>query len=282
MSDSVRVLDSTLADEHLALLRDRDTPSPAFRRAVGCLTTLVIAEALRDLEARESTVTTPMAVAHVRRAARRITVIPILRAGLAMLDPALALMPDRARVGFLGMARDEATLKPRVYLESIPDDLSADDVVALDVMVATGGSCVAALDEIARVVAPGGYLLLSTVGEQFPALMLGTPQPDGQERAAIDQSYAHYHYYSTAGLSDELAARGLRVLGSASYIDAAQARWCYRLRVWEQRQGRLGLVRRLNQLRRAPLGLALVPWMFRLHAPPDRGAGLAVIAQRPA
>lgn len=140
----------------------------------------------------------------------------------------------------------------------------------------------AALDEIARVVAPGGYLLLSTVGEQFPALMLGTPQPDGQERAAIDQSYAHYHYYSTAGLSDELAARGLRVLGSASYIDAAQARWCYRLRVWEQRQGRLGLVRRLNQLRRAPLGLALVPWMFRLHAPPDRGAGLAVIAQRPA
>ena len=120
-----------------------------------------------------------------------------------------------------------------------------------------------ALDEIARVVATGGYLLLSTVGEQFPALMLGTPQPDGQERAAIDQSYAHYHYYSTAGLSDELAARGLRVLGSASYIDAAQ-------------------VRRLNQLRRAPLGLALVPWMFRLHAPPDRGAGLAVIAQRPA
>lgn len=150
MSDSVRVLDSTLADEHLALLRDRDTPSPAFRRAVGCLTTLVIAEALRDLEARESTVTTPMAVAHVRRAARRITVIPILRAGLAMLDPALALMPERARVGFLGMARDEATLKPRVYLESIPDDLSADDVVALDVMVATGGSCVAALDEIAK------------------------------------------------------------------------------------------------------------------------------------
>lgn len=150
MSDSVRVLSSTLADEHLALMRDRDTPSPAFRRAAGCLTTLVIAEALRDLEAREGTVTTPMAVAHVRRAARRITVIPILRAGLAMLDPALALMPDRARVGFLGMARDETTLQPRVYLESIPDDLSSDDVVALDVMVATGGSCVAALDEIAK------------------------------------------------------------------------------------------------------------------------------------
>ena len=148
--ETVRVLDSTLADEHLAILRDRDTPSRAFRRAVGCLTTLAIAESLRDLAAEPGTVQTPLATAPVRRAARRITVIPILRAGLAMLDPALALMPDRARVGFLGMARDEETLRPRVYLESIPDDLSDDDVVALDVMIATGGSSVAALDEIAK------------------------------------------------------------------------------------------------------------------------------------
>jgi uracil phosphoribosyltransferase len=147
---SLTVVGGTLAAEHLATLRDRDTTSPAFRRAVGCLTTLAMAEALRDLESVEGIVETPVAPAPVRRAARRVTVVPILRAGLAMLEPALALMPERARVGFLGMARDEETLRPRVYLESLPDDLADDDVVALDVMIATGGSCVAALDEIAR------------------------------------------------------------------------------------------------------------------------------------
>lgn len=150
MTDGVRIVQGTLAQEHLALLRDAATPPPAFRRAVGILTTLAIAEALRDLEAVDGTVRTPITEARVRRAARRITVIPILRAGLAMLDPALALMPERARVGFLGMARDEQTLRPRVYLESIPDDLAEDDVVALDVMIATGGSCSAALAEITR------------------------------------------------------------------------------------------------------------------------------------
>jgi len=139
----------------------------------------------------------------------------------------------------------------------------------------------AAFDELARVVAPGGYLIFSTVSEQFPALMLGAA-PGLQELAALDQSYAHYHYYSAAQLTGLLGERGLRVLGSAYYIDAAQARLCYRLRVWEQRQRRAGLWRRVNQLRRAPLGLALVPWMYELHAPPAAGAGLAIIAQRPA
>ncbi len=147
-------------------------------------------------------------------------------------------------------------------IEHIPDDL-------------------AAFDELARVVAPGGYLIFSTVSEQFAALMLGHA-PGPRERAAIDQSYAHYHYYSAEQLTALLVERGLRVLGLAYYIDAAQARWCYRLRVWEQRQRRAGLWRRLNQLRRAPLGLALVPWMYKLYAPPAAGAGLAVIAQRPA
>jgi SAM-dependent methyltransferase len=139
----------------------------------------------------------------------------------------------------------------------------------------------AALDEIARVVAPGGYLLLSTVAEEFTALMLGTPRPDPQARAALDRSYAHFHYYSAEKLGAALAARGLRLLESASYIGAVQARWCYRLREWERRHGREGLGRRLNQLRRAPLGLALVPWMFAVYAPAHGGAGLAIIARRP-
>jgi 2-polyprenyl-3-methyl-5-hydroxy-6-metoxy-1,4-benzoquinol methylase len=138
----------------------------------------------------------------------------------------------------------------------------------------------AVLDELARVLAPGGYLLLSTVSEQFPALMLGDPAPDPGMRAALDQSYAHQHYYSAAALEQMLAARGLRLLESSYYINARQARWCHQLRIWEQRQPREGLKRRLNQLRRAPVGLGVLPMMAPLYAPPQAGAGLAFIAQK--
>ncbi|MFN8566204.1 MAG: class I SAM-dependent methyltransferase [Kouleothrix sp.] len=172
----------------------------------------------------------------------------------ALLRASATSMPLRSR--------SQALVFSNSVIEHIPDDL-------------------AAFDELARVVAPGGYLLFSTVSEQFPELMLGHA-PSPAERTALDQSYAHYHYYSVAGLRAILAQRGLDLLDAAYYIDAAQARWCYRLRVWEQRQRRAGLWRRANQLRRAPLGLALVPWMLKLHAPPEAGVGLAVIARRPA
>lgn len=147
-------------------------------------------------------------------------------------------------------------------IEHIPDDM-------------------AAFDELARVIAPGGYLLLSTVSEQFPALMLGHA-PGPAERDTIDQSYAHHHYYSAEQLRTILAERGLDLCEAAYYIDAAQARWCYQLRQWEQRQRRAGLWRRVNQLRRAPLGVALLPWMRKRYARPAAGAGLAIIARRPA
>jgi SAM-dependent methyltransferase len=138
----------------------------------------------------------------------------------------------------------------------------------------------ATLDEIARVVGPGGYLLLSTVSEQFRALMLGDLAPDPTACAALDRSYAHYHYYSAAAIERALAARGLRLLESAYYINASQARWCHQLHVWEQRHPHTGLKRQLHQLRRAPIGLALLPALFPLYAPPQAGAGLAFIAQK--
>lgn len=139
----------------------------------------------------------------------------------------------------------------------------------------------AALDEIARVIAPGGFLALSTVSEQFPALMLGCAAPAADERAALDRGYGHCRYYSAEGMAAELSARGLRLLSSATYINPRQARICHQLRVWEQRQSRLGLRHRLNQLRRAPLGLALLTAIHPLFAPFGQGAGLAIIAQRP-
>jgi SAM-dependent methyltransferase len=139
----------------------------------------------------------------------------------------------------------------------------------------------AALDEIGRVLEPGGFLLLSTVSEQFPALMLGERQPTRQERADLDRNYAHHRYYSAPALAAELAARGLKLLESASYMNARQARWCHKLRIWEQRQRRTGAFRRLNQIRRAPIGLALPMAMRPLYVSAGEGAGLAVIAHRP-
>ena len=139
-----------------------------------------------------------------------------------------------------------------------------------------------ALDEMARLVAPSGYIVFSTVSEQFPALMLGQEQPSVQDRHDLDRSYEHYHYLSSAKLQDALAMRGLQLLESASYINARQARWCHQLRQWEQRQARAGIMRRLNQVRRAPTGLAMLSKMSPLIVPEGKGAGLAVIARRPA
>jgi uracil phosphoribosyltransferase len=138
-------LTGPLAGNHLAILRDATTDSPAFRRSAEVLTTLVLAAALEELGEREIAVRTPLAETTERVPARRITVVPILRAGLAMLSPALELLPDDTRVGFLGMARDEETLRPRAYLDSLPAELGRDDVLVLDPMIATGGSALAAL-----------------------------------------------------------------------------------------------------------------------------------------
>ncbi len=139
------VVAGAIAGLHLARLRDAATAPHAFRHHAGALSALVVAAALADLEGRDEEVVTPLAPAAARVPARRITLVPILRAGLAMLEPALALLPDDTRVGFLGMVRDERDLTARAYLESLPAGLGDDEVVVLDPMIATGGSAVAAL-----------------------------------------------------------------------------------------------------------------------------------------
>ncbi|MGD9694146.1 MAG: uracil phosphoribosyltransferase [Thermoleophilia bacterium] len=142
------VVAGALAGEHLAVLRDARTGAPAFRRAAAALATLVLAEALRDLEAAEDEIVTPLAVARVPRPARRVTVVPVLRAGLALMQPALDLLPESARVGFLGLSRDERTLEARTYLSNLPGGLGEDEVVVLEVMIATGGSSASALSAV--------------------------------------------------------------------------------------------------------------------------------------
>jgi uracil phosphoribosyltransferase len=139
------VLSGAIVGAHLAAIRDARSADPAVRRSARALGTLAVAEALRDVETVDGQVTTPVAPARVTRPARRLTLVPVLRAGLVLLDPALDLLPPGTRVGFMGLSRDEKTLQPHTYLESLPDDLASDEVVLLEVMIATGGSSVAAL-----------------------------------------------------------------------------------------------------------------------------------------
>jgi uracil phosphoribosyltransferase len=136
-----QVVDHPLAAERLAVLRDRATPPVAFRLALRELSTLLVYEACRGLVTEEITVETPLGPAPGRRLATTPVLVPVLRAGLGMLDGALALLPD-ARVGFVGVRRDEETLRPDPYLSALPGDLAAQPALVLDPMLATGGSLV--------------------------------------------------------------------------------------------------------------------------------------------
>jgi uracil phosphoribosyltransferase len=135
----VRVVDHPLAAARLTTLRDEHTNSAGFRAALRDLTLMLVYEATRDAPREAVTVRTPLAETVGARLANPPLLVPVLRAGLGMVDQAHALLPE-ARVGFVGVARDEETALPVPYLESLPDDLRSQPVIILDPMLATGGS----------------------------------------------------------------------------------------------------------------------------------------------
>jgi uracil phosphoribosyltransferase len=142
----VHVADHPLITHKLTVLRDERTPSPTFRELARELVTLLAYEATRDVRVTEIEVKTPVATTTgVEISNPRPLVVPILRAGLGMLDGMVALVPT-AEVGFLGMVRNEETLQPDIYAERLPDDLSNRQCFVLDPMLATGGSLIAAID----------------------------------------------------------------------------------------------------------------------------------------
>ncbi|RCW43716.1 uracil phosphoribosyltransferase [Halopolyspora algeriensis] len=137
----VRVVDHPLTQARLSTMRDARTDNAAFRAALQELTLMLIYEATRDAEVAEEPIHTPVARTTGYRLANPPLLVPVLRAGLGMADQAHRLIPE-ARMGFIGLARDERTLQPTPYMESLPDDLSNVPVFVLDPMLATGGSMV--------------------------------------------------------------------------------------------------------------------------------------------
>lgn len=181
----VHIVEHPLVHDALVELRDKRTPPDDFRRAASRISVLLAAEALREAPSSAVTVDTPIGPAGGRRITREIVVVPVLRAGMGMLDAVLDLVPH-ARVGHIGLQRDETTALASRYYSRFPSGLDRSFVLLVDPMLATGGSSVAALRLLQEagardirivciVAAPEG---LATVEQHFPHVSIYTPAVD--------------------------------------------------------------------------------------------------------
>jgi uracil phosphoribosyltransferase len=181
----VLLVDHPLVHDALVTLRDKRTGPDGFRRAARRISVLLAAEALRTIPTADTTVDTPMGPARGRQVAPDVLVVPVLRAGLGMLEAVLDLVPG-ARVGHIGLQRDESTAVASHYYSKLPSKLNASYVLVVDPMLATGGSACAALDLLRQagardirivciVAAPEGVAL---VERHHPAIAIYTPVVD--------------------------------------------------------------------------------------------------------
>jgi uracil phosphoribosyltransferase len=208
MAEGLIVVNHPVLEDRLAVLRDAATPHGVFRLALHEASAILAIEATRDLPTVERTIETPLESAGARRLEAPIIIVPVLRAGLGMVEGFLRLLAD-ARVGHLGLQRDEDTLEPTGYFERLPPGMGEAYVFLLDPMLATGGSAVAALDRlkangarrlrlICLVAAPEG---VEAVREVHPDVSIWT--------AALDRQLDE-HGYIRPGLGDA----GDRVFGT--------------------------------------------------------------------
>lgn len=181
----VHLVSHPIVQDTLLSLRDAGTDPDTFRRLANRISVLLVSEALASLPTRPDVVRTPLGDAGGRRLAQNVVVVPVLRAGLGMLDAVLELVPG-ARVGHIGLQRDEATAIASQYYAKFPPDLPESRVLVIDPMLATGGSAVAALDRLKAagatriqmvciVAAPEGVAL---VGARHPDVDIFTPVID--------------------------------------------------------------------------------------------------------
>lgn len=188
----VHLVEHPLAAARLTTLRDRSTDNATFRTALSDLTQMLVYEALADATSETVTIETPLCATTGSRLVRPPLLVPVLRAGLGMVEQAHAMVPE-ARVGFVGIARDEATARPVPYLASLPDDLSGRPVFVLDPMLATGGSMLHTIGLLAQrgadditaicvVAAPEGVGALQDSG--YPVKLLVAAVDEGLDESS--------------------------------------------------------------------------------------------------
>lgn len=185
---------------HLTRLRDKTTPPTEFRQSVNRLASLLAYEATKDLRAEAVTVETPLAKTEGRRLTERIGLIPILRAGLAMVDPVLELIPT-AEVWHLGLYRDEETAKPIKYYSKLPPERPVDVALVLDPMLATGGSVVAALTTLREWGVPH-VKLLALIASEEGIKLVETEFPESQIYVCQIDPILNDRKYIVPGLGD--------------------------------------------------------------------------------
>ncbi len=198
---NLTVLDHPLIQHKLAILRDRSTATKNFRQVVGEIAMLMTYEVTRNLATELIEVETPLERAPARQVAgKKLVLVPILRAGLGMVDGILQLIPS-ARVGHIGLYRDHETLMPVRYYFKVPADLDERDFLVLDPMLATGGSAVAAVTQLkATGAARIRFLCLVAAPEGVRAMLAA--HPDVAVYAAGLDRELNSHGYILPGLGD--------------------------------------------------------------------------------
>ncbi|MBE6823958.1 MAG: uracil phosphoribosyltransferase [Ruminococcaceae bacterium] len=197
----ITIFDHPLIQHKLAILRDEKTGSKQFRELISEIAMLMCYEATRDLELEDVEITTPMCKTQAKMlAGRKLAFVPILRAGCGMLDAMLEMVPA-AKVGHIGLYRDEETHQPVEYYNKLPNDINERDVFVLDPMLATGGSAVDAITIIKRS-NPRSIKFLCIIAAPEGIEVLSEAHPDVQIFCAAKDSHLNENCYIVPGLGD--------------------------------------------------------------------------------
>ena len=206
---SLHVFDHPLIQHKLSVLRDKDTGVKVFRELVGEIAMLMCYEATRDLPLEEVDVETPVAVAKCRQiAGKKLAVVPILRAGLGMVDGMVTMMPN-VKVGHVGLFRDPETLEPVKYYFKMPPDIEERDAIIVDPMLATGGSASAAATFL-KEAGVKHIKLMSIIGAPEGVERMSADHPDVDVYLAALDDHLNEHGYIVPGLGDA----GDRIFGT--------------------------------------------------------------------
>ena len=205
----ILIMDHPLIQHKLSILRDISTGSKEFRALISEIATLICYEATRDLPLEETTITTPICETKARvLAGKKLAVVPILRAGLGMVDGMLTLVPS-AKVGHIGLYRDPKTLQPVEYYCKLPADIGEREVFVVDPMLATGGSAIDAISQIKKR-GPKHIKFLGIIAAPEGLKALSEAHPDVDIFVAALDEKLNEHGYIVPGLGDA----GDRIFGT--------------------------------------------------------------------
>lgn len=206
---NVFVMDHPLIQHKLTILRNEKTSSKEFRTLISEISTLMCYEATRDLPLKEVETKTPLTVAKTKvLAGKKLAFVPILRAGLGMVDGVLSLVPS-ARVGHIGLYRDPETLMPVEYYCKLPADIEHREVIVLDPMLATGGSAIDAISQI-KLRNPMNIKFMCIIAAPEGLEALQKAHPDVDVYIGSLDSHLNDHGYIVPGLGDA----GDRIFGT--------------------------------------------------------------------